>query len=192
MVGSFDHAKRRRRQRLRLRFFAAVAVVVVVAGNKSRVAVMIDVVVVVAVVVGVGARGPPTGHFGRAGTAVILVHRWRSPDAVRTRRFGRQGVAAPSGQTVLDPPVRGQPVQLPGAFLQKALARRARFRRIAFRPKMIGQLPLADRVPFHSPQPPPPTAAVRKARAGKKRAALRGLRACPRRNTFYPGVTTSG
>lgn len=56
----------------------------------------------------------------------------------RTGRRLRQGVAAAGGQSVLDPAVVGrQPVELPDAFLQKALGRRARFRRIAFRPEMV-------------------------------------------------------
>lgn len=98
---------------------------------------------------------------GTAGSAVDTaatatantVH--RSPR--RTGGMGRgprQGVAAAGGrgQPVLDPAVVGrQAVELSDAFLQKALGRRARFRWITFRPKMVRQLPLADRVPFHRP-----------------------------------------
>lgn len=156
IVGSFDHAKRRWRRllhRRQMRFFAAV---VVFAGNTI-------IRVVVATV-----RGPTTaGDLTHGESAELLVHRRRSPDAVRTSRFRRKCVAAPSGQPVLDLPVVGQPVELTGASLQKAPARRARFRRVAFRPKVVRQLPLADRVPFHSPllptrydtigrSPPPP------------------------------------
>lgn len=76
------------------------------------------------------------------------------------------------GQPILDLLVGGQPVQPSGAFTQEAaLDRRggaARLRRVAFRPKMVRQLPAADRGPFHGRSP----VSVRRRTAGRVSARL--------------------
>lgn len=87
-------------------------------------------------VIGGGTGGSRTIVNIAATATAYTVH--RSPGRTRTGRPLRHNIAAGSGQPVLDPTVVGrQPVELSGAFLQKALGYRARFRWIAFRPEMV-------------------------------------------------------
>lgn len=93
--------------------------------------------------VGYDRTAAPVDNIGATTTACAFLLAARRPGHPDGRRRRRRV------QPVLDPLVGGQPVEPPGALLEKSTGRVARFRRVALRPKVRRQFPPADGFPFH-------------------------------------------